>query len=74
MLDEPEYVKEIDRLRFCCGLSFAIFLFVHFLPRDGSSFSDFADNMGTLFGSLTIVLLVALVVRAALRWKRQNPN
>lgn len=75
MLDQqPDHAKGIDRLKFSSGLSFAIFAFFTFAHKDGSSFGIFAADMVSLFGCLTFVLVTALVIRTALRWKRQKAN
>jgi hypothetical protein len=63
-----------DWLKFSCGVSFATFAFFSFAHKDGSSFAIFAADMVSLFGCLTLVLVLALAVRTALRWKRQKSD
>jgi len=67
MLEEPDYIKGIDRLKFSCGMSFAIFAFASILPKDGSSFGEFAANTQSIFGLLTVVLVLVLMRRSALQ-------
>jgi len=61
-----------DWLKACCGFSFFIFALFSFGEKDGSTFGKTASNIMSLFGLLTFVLVVALAIRTALRWKRQK--
>jgi hypothetical protein len=75
MLDEkPEYAKDIDPLKVLLGFCVAITLFLFFVPRDGSSTGRLADGASTYVGLVTLGVIVALVARTALRWKRRNSN
>ncbi len=64
MIGDPEYAKGIDRLKFACGGSVALFAASFLLPNDRSSLGELAGNMKTLFGLLSVVLLLALAYRA----------
>jgi hypothetical protein len=73
MLDEkPDYAKDIDPLKASLGFCIAITLFLFFVPRDGSSTGRLADSASTYVGVVTSGVIVALVIRAALRWKHRK--
>lgn len=68
---EPEYIRGVDRLGFALVLSFvvSIGLRIFVMSNAGTSSAVTANNLGTIFGLLSICLLIAFVVRAALRWR-----
>jgi len=61
-----------DWLKASCVFSFLLFALFSFGEKDGSTFARTATNIMSLFGLLTFVLVVALAIRTALRWKRQK--
>lgn len=68
---EPEYIRGVDRLGFALVLSFvvSIGLRIFAMSDAGTSGAQTANNLGTIFGLLSICLLIAFLVRAALRWR-----
>lgn len=73
MLEEPEYLRGFDKLKFALGVSLATTVALFFVPR-GSSTGVLADNLSTIFGPLTLALIIAMIVRVILRRKRGQPQ
>jgi hypothetical protein len=73
MLDEkPEYAKDIDPLKVSLGFCIAITLFLFFVPKDGGSTSRLADSASTYVGLVTFALIVGILGRTFLRWRRRR--
>jgi hypothetical protein len=49
MLEEPEYLRGFDKLKFAFGMSLAITVALFLVPRGGGT-GLLAENLGTVFG------------------------
>jgi hypothetical protein len=70
MINDPHRLD--DRLKVFTALSFAVSVVLNLLLNNGGETGRIIANFATIFGLLTLVLVIALIVRTFLRWRRRS--